>query len=213
MVPPDEETWIMVAYRRLTKVLAGVALLGLFGCGREDGGGTMVPEGAVTGPQPVTGENLVVGFAQVGAESAWRTAETASIKAEAAERGVDLRFSDAQGKQENQIKALRAFIAQGVDAILLAPVVETGWGPVLREAKQAGIPVVLVDRGIETDDDSLYTTLIASDLVAGGEDRRQGPDRGVAGHAWIGTGHRPQAGVRGDHGRARGHDHHRVSER
>src|SRR6516164_4074831 len=72
-------------------------------------------------------KTLTVGFAQVGAESSWRTAETESIKAEAAKRGVNLKFSDAQGKQENQIKAVRGFIAQGVDAIIIAPIVETGW--------------------------------------------------------------------------------------
>ena len=113
-------------------------------------------------------KKLTVGFAQVGAESAWRTAETESIKSEATKRGVNLKFSDAQGKQENQIKAVRAFIAQGVDAIILAPVVETGWEPVLREAKRAKIPVVLVDRGIKTADESLFATLIASDFVAEG---------------------------------------------
>lgn len=113
-------------------------------------------------------KKLTVGFAQVGAESAWRTAETESIKAEAARRGVNLKFSDAQGKQENQIKAVRAFVAQGVDAIIIAPVVETGWEPVLREAKRAKIPVVLVDRGIKTADESLFATLIASDFVAEG---------------------------------------------
>lgn len=110
-----------------------------------------------------------VGFAQVGAESAWRTAETESIKSEAAKRGVNLKFSDAQGKQENQIRAVRSFIAQGVDAIILAPVVETGWGPVLQEAKRAKIPVVLVDRGIKVTDDSLFATLIASDFVEEGK--------------------------------------------
>ena len=108
-----------------------------------------------------------VGFAQVGAESAWRTAETESIKSEAAKRGVNLKFSDAQGKQENQIRAVRSFIAQGVDAIILAPVVETGWGPVLQEARRAKIPIVLVDRGIKADQ-SLYVTLIASDFVQEG---------------------------------------------
>lgn len=113
-------------------------------------------------------KNLVVGFAQVGAESSWRTAETESIKSEAAKRGVTLKFSDAQGKQENEIKAVRGFIAQGVDAIILAPIVETGWEPVLREAKRAKIPVVLVDRGIKVSDDSLYSTLIASDFIAEG---------------------------------------------
>jgi galactofuranose transport system substrate-binding protein len=114
-------------------------------------------------------KKITVGFAQVGAESAWRTAETESIKSEAAKRGVALKFSDAQGKQENQIRALRSFIAQRVDAIILAPVVETGWGPVLQEAKRAKIPVVLVDRGVKVPDDSLYATLIASDFVEEGK--------------------------------------------
>jgi simple sugar transport system substrate-binding protein len=111
---------------------------------------------------------LVVGFSQIGAESAWRTAETQSIQDEAKKRGVDLRFSDAQQKQENQIKALRNFVAQNVDAIILAPVVETGWEPVLKEIKRADIPVILVDRGITVSDQSLYTTLIASDFVEEG---------------------------------------------
>ena len=111
---------------------------------------------------------MVVGFSQVGAESDWRVAETKSIKEDAITRGVDLKFSDAQGKQENQIKAIRSFIAQGVTAIILAPKVETGWEPVLKEAKQAKIPVILVDRGVSVADDSLYATLIASDFVAEG---------------------------------------------
>jgi ABC-type sugar transport system substrate-binding protein len=110
-------------------------------------------------------KTLTVGFSQIGAESAWRSAETKSIQDEAQKRGVTLKYSDAQQKQENQIKALRAFIAQKVNAIILAPVVETGWEPVLREAKTAGIPVILVDRGIKTSDESLYTTLIASDFI------------------------------------------------
>jgi ABC-type sugar transport system substrate-binding protein len=114
------------------------------------------------------GKKLTVGFSQVGAESSWRTAETQSIQEEAKKRGVDLKFSDAQQKQENQIAALRSFIAQGVDAIILAPVVETGWEDVLREAKQAKIPVILVDRGVKVGDESLYTTLIASDFVEEG---------------------------------------------
>ena len=114
------------------------------------------------------GRKLVVGFSQIGAESAWRTAETESIRSEAARRGIDLRFVDAQQKQENQIKALRTFLAQGVDAIILAPVVETGWEPVLKEIQQAKIPVILVDRGIKVSDDSLFATLIASDFVEEG---------------------------------------------
>jgi len=111
---------------------------------------------------------LVVGFSQIGAESAWRSAETESIRSEAAKRGVTLKMVDAQQKQENQIKALRTFIAQDVDAIILAPVVETGWEPVLREIKRAKIPVILVDRGIKVSNDSLYATLIASDFVQEG---------------------------------------------
>lgn len=115
-----------------------------------------------------TGEPLVVGFTQVGAESAWRTAETKSVKAEAEKRGVKLKFADAQQRQANQIKAVRSFVAQKVDVIVIAPIVETGWAPVLREAKRAEIPVVLVDRGVKLRDDSLYVTLIASDFVEEG---------------------------------------------
>ncbi|HUU96059.1 MAG TPA: ABC transporter substrate-binding protein [Phycisphaerae bacterium] len=115
-----------------------------------------------------TGKKLVVGFSQVGAESAWRTAETKSIKAEAAKRGVELKFAIAQQRQGNQIKAVRSFIAQRVDVIVIAPIVETGWERVLREAQRAGIPVILVDRGVTVRDDSLYITLIASDFVEEG---------------------------------------------
>ena len=115
-----------------------------------------------------TGKKLVVGFSQVGAESAWRTAETKSIKGEAAKRGVELKFAIAQQRQGNQIKAVRSFIAQRVDVIVIAPIVETGWERVLREVQRAGIPVILVDRGVKVRDDSLYVTLIASDFVEEG---------------------------------------------
>ncbi len=110
-------------------------------------------------------KKLTVGFSQIGAESAWRAAETVSIKAEASRRGVDLKFADAQQDQGKQIQALRDFIALGVDAIILAPKVEEGFEPVLMEVKKAGIPVVLVDRGVRVSDPSLYATLIASDFV------------------------------------------------
>jgi len=111
---------------------------------------------------------LKVGFAQTGAESAWRTANSDSMKAEAAKRGIDLKFSDGQGKQENQIRALRSFIAQKVDAIVLAPLVETGWDPVLRDAKRAGIPVIITDRSIVTSDETLYACFIGSDFFEEG---------------------------------------------
>ncbi|HEX5662328.1 ABC transporter substrate-binding protein [Lysobacter sp. M15] len=110
----------------------------------------------------------VVGFSQIGAESEWRTANTASIKSSLAEAGIQLRFSDAQQKQENQIKALRSFIAQRVDVISFSPVVESGWETVLREAKAANIPVILTDRAVDVSDDSLYVTLIGSDFVEEG---------------------------------------------
>jgi galactofuranose transport system substrate-binding protein len=105
-----------------------------------------------------------VGFAQIGSESGWRAAETTLTKQQAEERGIDLRFSDAQQRQENQIAAIRSFVAQGVDAILLAPVVATGWDSVLEEAKEAEIPVVLLDRQVDSSDD-LYLTAVGSDLV------------------------------------------------
>jgi galactofuranose transport system substrate-binding protein len=110
----------------------------------------------------------VLGFAQVGAESEWRTANTESIKSAAKESGVDLKFSDAQQKQENQIKAIRSYIAQKVDVIAFSPVVETGWDTVLMEAKAAKIPVVLTDRSVNVKDDSLYVTFMGSDFVEEG---------------------------------------------
>lgn len=112
---------------------------------------------------------LTIGFSQIGSESGWRAAETSVSKIEAEKRGIDLKIADAQQKQENQIKAIRSFIAQGVDAIFLAPVVATGWDDVLEEAKDAEIPVVLLDRTIETKDDSLYLTAVTSDTVYEGK--------------------------------------------
>jgi len=111
---------------------------------------------------------IVLGFSQIGAESEWRTANTTSVQSAAKDAGIDLRFSDAQQKQENQIKALRSFIAQRVDVIAFSPVVETGWESVLREAKAANIPVILTDRAVEVSDSSLYLSLIGSDFVEEG---------------------------------------------
>ncbi len=110
----------------------------------------------------------MLGFSQVGAESEWRTANTASIKSAAADAGIELKFSDAQQKQENQIKALRTFIAQRVSIISFSPVVETGWGTVLKEAHDAKIPVIITDRAVDVADESLYVTLIGSDFVEEG---------------------------------------------
>ncbi len=114
---------------------------------------------------PATAVNAqTIGFSQIGSESGWRAAETTLTRQQAKDRGIDLKFADAQQKQENQIKALRSFIAQGVDAILLAPVVATGWDQVLEEAKEAEIPVILLDRTVDAPD-SLYMTAVTSDLV------------------------------------------------
>ncbi len=121
-----------------------------------------------------------VGFSQIGSESGWRAAETTLTRLQAEERGIDLQFSDAQQRQENQIAAIRSFIAQGVDAILLAPVVATGWDSVLEEAQEAEIPVVLLDRMVDSDP-SLYLTAVGSDLVHEGEVAGQWLVEAVAG--------------------------------
>ncbi len=111
------------------------------------------------------GEGLTIGFSQIGSESAWRTAFTNAVQAEAEARGINLLFSDAQQEQENQIAAITAWLAQGdVDAIVLAPVVTSGWDEVLMEAQDMGIPVVIVDRDVDADP-SLYVTRVSSDFV------------------------------------------------
>jgi ABC-type sugar transport system substrate-binding protein len=144
----------MMSTIRMTLAAAAAALL--VAC---SGGGSKPESG---------GDPIVLGFSQIGAESEWRTANTASIQSAAPEAGITLRFSDAQQKQENQIKALRSFIAQRVDVIAFSPVVETGWETVLREAKAAKIPVILTDRAVQVSDDSLYLSLIGSDFVEEG---------------------------------------------
>lgn len=134
---------------------------------------------AVAAP-PALAAELTIGFSQIGSESGWRAAETTLTKQQAEERGINLKFADAQQKQENQIKAVRSFIAQGVDAILLAPVVATGWDAVLEEAKDAEIPVVLLDRTVDARDD-LYMTAVTSDLVHEGRVAGQWLTDSVAG--------------------------------
>ena len=138
--------------RNFTIITLGLALLAGCSRGKDD-------------------QRIVLGFSQIGAESEWRTANTQSIKSAAATMGIDLRFSDAQQKQENQIKAIRSFIAQKVDVIAFSPVVETGWDTVLKEAQDAKIPVILTDRSV-TSDPSLFVGFIGSDFVE--EGRRAG---------------------------------------
>lgn len=146
----------------LKKTLAGLAAGALLLTAAACGGGDDDSGGDADG--------LVVGFAQVGAESAWRTANSDSVQsaADADDRIAELKFVDAQQEQEKQIEAIRNFITQKVDVIVLAPVVETGWTEVLGEAEQAGIPVILADRGIEAADEDLYVTRIGSDFVEEG---------------------------------------------
>ncbi len=116
------------------------------------------------------GELIVVGFSQVGAESEWRVANTESMKTALCEaNGYELIYDDARQEQENQIRAIRSFIQQDVDYIVLSPNTETGWDSILQEAKDAQIPVILVDRRIETTDESLFTAYIGSDFGLEGE--------------------------------------------
>jgi len=145
--------------RKIIGVAAAAALLvAMTGCA---GGGDSAGSGG--------DDDIVVGFAQVGAESGWRTANTKSIQGAFEDAGIELKFSDAQGKQENQIKAIRSYIQQGVDVIAFSPVVESGWDAVLQEAKDAGIPVVLTDRSVDSEDDSFYESFLGSDFILEGE--------------------------------------------
>lgn len=145
--------------RKVIAVLTAALLAtGMAACGNSDTGGSgSGDDGKIT-----------LGFSQVGAESGWRTANTTSIKEAATEAGIDLKFDDAQQKQENQIKAIRNFIQQKVDVIAFSPVVESGWDTVLKEAKDAKIPVILTDRSVDSADKSLYKSFLGSDFVKEG---------------------------------------------
>jgi simple sugar transport system substrate-binding protein len=114
-------------------------------------------------------KKIVVGFAQIGAESDWRVANTKSIQEACAAAGFDLRFVDGQQKQENQIKALRDFITQGVDVIGFSPVVESGWDEVIEEINDAGIPLILSDRTTDIDGQDYYATWMGSNFIEEGE--------------------------------------------
>ena len=111
-------------------------------------------------------DRIVVGVSQLGSESGWRTANTESVQqAFTQQNGYFLIFHNARQKQENQLKAIRSFISQRVDYIIFSPVVETGWETVLQEAKQAGIPVILMDRNVDVEDESLYVTCVGLSLI------------------------------------------------
>lgn len=113
-------------------------------------------------------QDLLLGFSQIGSESAWRIGNTNDIEKQAEKYGVGLMFENANQKQENQIDAIRRFIAYKVDVIAFSPIVEEGWDNVLTEAKEAGIPVILVDRDISSDKEGLTTCLIGADFYKEG---------------------------------------------
>jgi len=150
-----------LAARAVAAAATALLTLGLAACGGSSGSTAAGGGGG--------SEALTLGFAQVGAESGWRTANTKSIQDSAAAAGVNLKFSDGQQKQENQIKAIRSYIQQKVDVIAFSPVVTTGWDTVLQEAKRANIPVILTDRAVDTPDQTLYKTFLGSDFVAEGK--------------------------------------------
>jgi ABC-type sugar transport system substrate-binding protein len=142
-----------------TAILAATGATGaLAACGKKS-----TSSGGTGGSKTIT-----LGFSQVGSESGWRSANTDSIKSAAKAAGINLKFSDAQQKQENQIQAIRDYISQKVDVISFSPVVTTGWDTVLKEAQSAKIPVILTDRQVDSDP-SLFVTLVGSDFEAEGE--------------------------------------------
>ena len=169
--------------KRFLGVLLSVAMVAavLAGCGSSGAKETVAPAGseteaaseAASGETEAagnTGDVITVGFSQVGAESDWRTANSESMKSTfSTENGYNLIFDDAQQKQENQIAAIRNFIQQEVDYIVLAPVTESGWDTVLQEAKDAEIPVIIVDRMVNVSDDSLYTAWVGSNFKLEGQ--------------------------------------------
>ena len=144
--------------RRLLFIMVTLAAL-LAGCSSSEQNSSGTPA-------------VVVGFSQLGSESGWRIGNTASMEQAAKDWGFGLMLDNANQRQEKQIAAIRSFISYQVDVIVFSPIVETGWENVLREARQANIPVILMDRMLEVDDDSLYTAYIGADFLA--EGRRAG---------------------------------------
>lgn len=149
----------------ITALLAATMVASLaVGCGNKGG------DSKSDSSKSSSSDEITIGFSQVGTESDWRTANSESMKSTFSEKnGYKLIFDDAQQKQENQITAIRNFIQQDVDYIVLAPVTETGWDTVLKEAKDADIPVIIVDRMIDVSDDSLYTAWVGSNFKMEGQ--------------------------------------------
>ncbi len=145
-----------------------LTVLGTLSCAKQSASLSVSQPVSTAAAKPQkTYQDLIVGFAQLGAESDWRVANSVSIKETADQLGVELRFSDAQQKQENQISAIRKFIIQRVDVIGISPIVEIGWDKVFQEAKDAGIPIILVDRRAAVPDD-YYVAYLGSDFLEEG---------------------------------------------
>jgi ABC-type sugar transport system substrate-binding protein len=154
--------------RILLSTVIWVMLFAIAGCGQHLPAAPAQKATTAPGAKPKkTYKDLIIGYAQLGAESEWRTANTLSVKETAEQLGIELKFSDAQQKQDNQIKAIRSFIAQRVDVIGVPPIVETGWESVFKEAKEAGVPIILVDRRADVPED-LYVTYLGSDFLEEG---------------------------------------------
>ncbi|WP_437651101.1 ABC transporter substrate-binding protein [Sorangium sp. So ce362] len=159
--------------RRMFLAILGSASIGA-GCSRGESDAERAAPKPASGTDPVGRKpkklsEIVVGFSQTGAESSWRIAHSKSIQEEAAKRNVQLLFADGQNVHNNQVNAVNGFITKGVDVIVIAPQESVGWKPTLKEAKRAGIPVVLTSRGADADED-LYETVMVADFV--GEGRR-----------------------------------------
>ena len=161
--------WNSARVRALGLLTVG-AVVALTGCGSSSSGSASTSSSGSAAAAGGAKKNITIGFAQVGSESGWRTANTTSIKAALTkDAGFTLKFADAQQKPENQIQAIRSFIAQKVDVIAFSPVVTTGWDSVLEEAKAANIPVILTDRAVDVKDKTLYKTFIGSDFIEEGK--------------------------------------------
>lgn len=161
--------------KRLIALIMCASLVFAAGCGADNSNSSasssQTANSSSAANDPSSDKLITIGFSQVGAESDWRVANTASMKSALSEKnGFKLIFADAQQKQENQIKAVRDFISQDVDVIAIAPVTETGWETVLGEAKDAGIPVIIVDRMIKVSDESLFNCWVGSDFKKEGVD-------------------------------------------
>ena len=157
--------------KRTRKAAAAALLIAaasfLYGCGKEQG--STLKNGTEASEKTADDTALTIGFAQVGEESDWRRANSESIlNAFTAENGYNLLFEDAQNDPDVQMASVQKFIQEGVDYIVLEPIIEAGWDPILKEVKEAGIPVIVADRNVAVSDDSLVTAWVGSDWLLEG---------------------------------------------